>query len=206
MLGSDKDSAARSRFDAAHELAHLILHNSVTKLGPPLHKLLEEQANRFAGAFLLPVDGFTNDIGALLTLNSLWVLKRKWRVSIAAMIHRCEDLGILSQDQAKRLWIRHAQKGFKVREPLDDELPIEEPVFLQRCFELIITQMIQTKEDIVATLPLAPSDIEDLAGLIRGYLTKPPGRVEYLPKLRQKTESPQQNKTPGTLLTFPSKK
>ncbi len=102
MLGSDKDSAARSRFDAAHELAHLILHNSVTKLGPPLHKLLEEQANRFAGAFLLPVDGFTNDIGALLTLNSLWVLKRKWRVSIAAMIHRCAEIWASSHKTRQR--------------------------------------------------------------------------------------------------------
>lgn len=205
VLGSDKDSAARSRFDAAHELGHLILHHSVTKLGP-LHKLLEHQANRFAGAFLLPTDSFTGDLGVLLTLNSLWVLKRKWKVSIAAMIHRCEDLDLLSEEQAKRLWIRHAQKGFKTREPLDDELPIEQPVFLQRCFELIVSQQIQTKEDIIANLPMAALDIEDLAGLNRGYFSRPPGRVEYLPKLRHKTEGLPRQETPGTLLTFPPKK
>jgi Zn-dependent peptidase ImmA (M78 family) len=50
ILGADKESAARSRLDAAHELAHLVIHRNVPE---PLlnHKptlaFMEAQANRF---------------------------------------------------------------------------------------------------------------------------------------------------------------
>ena len=43
-------SAERSRFDAAHELAHLILH----KHGAPNGQEAEKQADTFAGSFLMP--------------------------------------------------------------------------------------------------------------------------------------------------------
>ncbi|MBK8210507.1 MAG: ImmA/IrrE family metallo-endopeptidase [Rhodospirillales bacterium] len=41
FLGADKQSAARSRFDAAHELGHLILHRGVAE------EDLEADLNRF---------------------------------------------------------------------------------------------------------------------------------------------------------------
>lgn len=48
VLGADKNDRARSRFDGAHELAHLVLH------GEQIWgvKEVETQAHQFAAAFL----------------------------------------------------------------------------------------------------------------------------------------------------------
>jgi Zn-dependent peptidase ImmA (M78 family) len=43
-------SAENSRFDAAHELAHLTLHQDGSTTG----REAEDQANRFASSFLMP--------------------------------------------------------------------------------------------------------------------------------------------------------
>jgi hypothetical protein len=57
VLGAGKQSAVRSRFDAAHELGHLILHRDISQEdleNPKMRARLEKEANQFAGAFLLP--------------------------------------------------------------------------------------------------------------------------------------------------------
>ena len=64
ILSSEKGSAVRSRLDAAHELGHMILHRRVPSellLHKPSFDLLEAQAFRFAGAFLLPGQEFSDD-------------------------------------------------------------------------------------------------------------------------------------------------
>src|SRR5439155_13162201 len=50
VLGTDKNDRARSRFDGVHELAHLVMH------GEQIWGVreVEDQAHRFAAAFLLP--------------------------------------------------------------------------------------------------------------------------------------------------------
>jgi hypothetical protein len=50
VLGADKNDRARSRFDAAHELGHLVMHGeSVWGI-----KEVETQAHKFAAEFLMP--------------------------------------------------------------------------------------------------------------------------------------------------------
>lgn len=59
---------------------------------------IEKEANRFAGAFLLPKESFAQEI--ISTSFSHFIsLKKRWKVSIAAMLYRYEDLGILSDNQ-----------------------------------------------------------------------------------------------------------
>ncbi len=53
ILGTEKESCVRSRFDAAHELAHCILHRNVDQrnlLSTKDYSLIENQAHRFASA------------------------------------------------------------------------------------------------------------------------------------------------------------
>lgn len=100
VLGADKASAVRSRFDAAHELGHLIVHRHVPKrlLGDAASfKLIEDQAHRFARAFLMPQETFAREYLAL-TLSALTPVKQKWRVSVAAIAMRAGELGLLSED------------------------------------------------------------------------------------------------------------
>lgn len=86
FLCSDKSNGFRSRFDAGHELGHIVLHGGVTEDEyKKFYDLLESQAHRFASALLLPADSFLKDV-RYPTLDNLLAIKAKWGVSVAAMI------------------------------------------------------------------------------------------------------------------------
>jgi Zn-dependent peptidase ImmA (M78 family)/DNA-binding XRE family transcriptional regulator len=182
MLNSDKDSAVRSRWDAAHELGHMVLHRHLEATqakGPAEHKLLEEQAHQFARAFLLPAHSFADEVFAP-TLDVLRVLKSKWRVSIAAMLSRIEELELVTADQADVLFRSRARRGWIKWEPLDDEIPIEEPRVVRRSIELLVEEKIVRKRDVFAALTLTGTDIEELATLPQGFLDEQPPNVVLL--------------------------
>jgi len=131
---------------------------------------LESQAHRFAAAFLLPAAEFVRDFVSP-TLDSLMHLKRKWRVSIAMMIKRCETLNLVSDP--RRLWIALSRRQWRTREPFDDELQPEQPRLLYRAIDLLTSaDGGLTNEHLLWSLPFAPADIERLAGLPAGFLTQ----------------------------------
>jgi Zn-dependent peptidase ImmA (M78 family) len=172
FLGADKDVCARSRYDAAHELGHVILHRNIdrTCLNKKAEfKLIEDQADRFAGAFLLPASAFANAF-SVPSLDAFRVLKSTWKVSVAMMIHRSVDLGFISKDYSSRLWANLARRGWKVKEPLDDEIPVERPRLLRRSFELLINEGVRTRAEITSALSYPAKDIEELAGLPASFL------------------------------------
>jgi Zn-dependent peptidase ImmA (M78 family)/DNA-binding XRE family transcriptional regulator len=173
IIGTDKGSPARWRFDAAHELGHLVLHaNTPSEYlnRPELYRRIEEQAHRFASAFLLPLGPFGDDLFAL-SLDALRALKPKWNVSIAMMIMRARTGGLLSEDTERKLWIGMSRRKWRTREPYDDSTTAEEPRLFRRSFELILEEGDQTPADVVSRLALAPSDIESLSNLSRGFLS-----------------------------------
>lgn len=203
FLNADKDSAARSRFDASHELGHLVLHRHVDSArlrNPSDYRTMEEQANKFAAAFLLPAESFGHDIYQP-TLDALRTLKPKWIVSIGAMLMRVERLGFISSDEARLLWIAYGRRGWRRREPLDAELPVEKPRLKLEAFELLLGQAVQANDDMLASLPFSPTDIEELAVLPRGYFSPKP------PPVRLKKHSPAHPTKPSRgaeIITFPS--
>lgn len=187
FLGADKASAVRSRHDASHELGHLILHRHVRAAAiknPAQFKLIEDQAHRFAAAFNLPAQGFAEQLWSP-TLDAFLALKPHWKVSIGAMIVRCGQLGILSEEQTRRAWINMSRKGWRMCEPLDDRLVPERPRLLKRSFELLAKEGIKTTEQIVSDLCLNPRDIESLACLDAGYLSGDSADQLAKPQLRQ---------------------
>jgi Zn-dependent peptidase ImmA (M78 family)/transcriptional regulator with XRE-family HTH domain len=204
FLGADKASAVRSRHDASHELGHLILHRRVDRKSvrnPVLFKLMENQAHRFALAFNLPASGFANQLWSP-TLDAFLALKPHWKTAIAAMIKRCEQLDILSEEQARRSWINMSRRGWRKREPLDDRLAAEQPRLLRRSFELLIKEGIKSTEQILVDLALNASDIEALACLESGYLRGEGQQVMAMPQLRQEFLG----STAANLLQFTSRK
>jgi Zn-dependent peptidase ImmA (M78 family)/DNA-binding XRE family transcriptional regulator len=208
ILGDDKRIAVRSRFDAAHELGHLILHRSVDRFGgfykEGYFAEMEKQAHRFSSAFLLPAQSFTSDFG-YPSLDAFWALKTKWKVSIKAMIKRCHDLNIIDDDYAKKLYIGYNRRGWNKGEPFDDEWHPEEPVFSRRCVELIVKDKVQTREGILSDLHFSDVDIEELASLERGYLTRK-SIIEPSPQLKNQKNSISPHGGPGTVIPFSRKK
>jgi Zn-dependent peptidase ImmA (M78 family) len=110
-------SAERSRFDAAHELGHLVMH----KHGAPQEA--ECEADRFASAFLMPADDVVSRIRYVSDLSSLIQSKKRWGVSVAALNYRLHKLGVVSDWQNRSLNIEMSSRGYRREEPegLDPE-------------------------------------------------------------------------------------
>ncbi len=191
VLGRDKASAVRSRFDAAHELAHMLLHRRVDPRrvnSKTDWKILEQQANRFAAAFLLPAKSFVDELWSP-TLDSMLSRKERWKVSVAMMIVRCEHLGIVDQDQTKRLWINYNRRGWRGEEPFDNAIRFEEPRIMRRSFEALVDEGVKTREQIVEELSLPAREIEELSALPLGYFSGKQAEVKAFPRLKETPKS-----------------
>ena len=167
IIAYDKGSAVRSRFDLAHELGHLVLHQhlpSQAVRNPKNLRVIERQAHEFAAAFLLPEKAFAADI-QMVTLDALLPLKRRWGVSIGAMLHRVGDLGWITEHDNKRLWINLSKRGWRTNEPLDDVLEQERPRLLRNAIELLIEKKVKEPREIVTSICLSRVDICELAGV-----------------------------------------
>jgi Zn-dependent peptidase ImmA (M78 family)/DNA-binding XRE family transcriptional regulator len=175
LLNDRKRSAARSRMDLCHEIGHVLLHRKLSREDfVRHHRLVEDQAFRFGGAFALPLESFVAELETgSLTLDFFQELKTTWKMSVGMMIKRTEDLGLLTETQAQRLWQKRARNGWHLREPLDDELPIESPRLLPKAIHMAVDNKALSRQSLLAACPFAPNDIEVLGGLEKGYLADP---------------------------------
>lgn len=131
VLTADKGSALRTRFTAAHELAHLLLHTDVIP-GDIGH---EREADAFAAEFLMPAADIAHELPIRVDLQALLELQQRWGVSVAALLYRCRELGTLSEASYKRAMMRISRLGWRTQEPGED-LPAERPALLTRAFDL----------------------------------------------------------------------
>lgn len=123
----------RLRFNAAHELGHLVLHNSRAARIP----VIEAEASQFAAAFLMPTRGVLGDLAHPVTLTSLAALKPKWGVSIQALVRRARSLGAINANQYNYLFQQIARRGWRVREPAALDIQVEKPRAFRRMVEVI---------------------------------------------------------------------
>lgn len=137
VRSSLKESLCRQRFDFAHEVGHLIMHRGL-QTGD---RTTEDQAHRFASAFLFPRAAFLREFprGRSIDWLSLYQLKRRWKVSVRAMIRRAYDLGLLSPAQYRTANIYLVKSGQSKIERYDDDptMPVEEPELLPAAIENI---------------------------------------------------------------------
>lgn len=188
FLGTDESTAVRSRMDASHELGHLILHSHLSKKflddkdKTKRHALIERQAFSFASSFLMPADSFRSDVW-MTSLEALLSLKERWKVSVKAMIMRCAQLGMIPEDQVKRLWISYNRR-WKTAEPKDNAIPFEAPQLMKQCFDMLIDAKLKTKAQILHELPYSQRDIETLMNLPEGYFNDDFGQVRQLPTVK----------------------
>lgn len=177
LTSSNKDSAVRSRFDHAHELAHLILHNGVG-IEEQGNKPIEHDADYFASEFLYPSEAFIEDIRDLpLTLESFIRLKEKWKISIQAIIRKCLDLELISDEKYTYFQKRISFKGWRKREPLDDVLIIEKTRILADATELLLENQKITKQQMVAEMALEKEEIIKLCNLSKDFFDEDLSKV-----------------------------
>lgn len=130
LLSPAKNDRARSRFDAAHELGHLVMHPDIEP-GP---KMVEAQAQTFASHFLAPDDELRPDLPAKLDWEALQSAKRKWRLSLRALAFRAHRLGVWSDATFVRANKQLSAEGNPERGPLG---PREQPIAVGRAAEIL---------------------------------------------------------------------
>ncbi|WP_312104624.1 XRE family transcriptional regulator [Lachnoclostridium sp.] len=178
----NKRTAARIHFDVAHELGHILLHNwfeDLESIDKEDFKEMEMQAHAFASAFLLPEEEFIEDVRAYATNLSYYVeLKKRWKVSIAAMIRRAKDLEIITSDDYSRLMRNMQKQGIRKVEPLDTELTTAEPSVIKQAINILMDKKVFTPNEFLEELStqygltLYPDDVEALLGLKKGTLVE----------------------------------
>lgn len=106
-------SSEHSRFDAAHELGHLVLHRH----GAPNGRAAENEANQFASSFLMPSADVLGRVRRISSIDQLIDTKRRWGVSVAALAYRLHKLQVLSDWQYRTFCIQINKLGYRKSEP-----------------------------------------------------------------------------------------
>ena len=135
----------------------------------------ETQANMLASAFLLPAESFRNDVMLYPNKLSYYVhLKKKWNVSIQAMIMRAHSLNCINTYQYQYLWRQLSRNGWRTLEPEDQPYDMKSSL-MQSALDLIFEEKVLTPKDFMVALKLNgivmnASDVEKLMGLKSGTL------------------------------------
>ena len=180
LFSAEVESGPRCLYNLAHELGHLLLHAGVEVSTRNLGRI-ERQANRFAGAFLLPRSTFSQEVLGT-SVSYFKSLKSRWGVAIAAMGYRCKDLGIFDANQYGYLLKQMNALRIRNPEPLDELFPVANPSMLIDCLKMLIEQGVRTRGQIEADLNLNLRDIESLCGADKGYLDT--RIVPFVPRTR----------------------
>lgn len=193
---SNKTSAARIHFDIAHELGHIFLHEwseDIEVLSRDEFKAREQQANDFAAAFLLPAEAFIQDVKSNpLSLVYYKQLKRKWKVSIAAMIRRARDLNVITTNDYQNLIRSMQRRGQRKEEPLDDVLFTASPAMIKTALIMLLQEGVFSPNEFMSTLSdtyglsIYPEDVEELLDLPENTLS-PKKIIDFNTILRLKT-------------------
>lgn len=157
VLTADKRDTARSRFDGAHELGHLLMHNDAVP-GSPDH---EFAANAFAAAFLLPASQFTQEFPGRVDWRRLVDLKVRWRVSIQALLYRGRTLSLLSEPAYKRAMVRMSALNWRRDEPGDLGEP-EDAAMLAAALQALEDARSLGRKELATTLRVPVDVIEEL--------------------------------------------
>lgn len=124
-------SAERCRFDAMHELGHLIMHKNLQP-----NKNQEEEANKFAAEMLMPKISVMQYQNIYPSLENFIELKKIWNVSLKAIVYRYHKLNLISDWNNRALNIEMRKRNFDIEEPQSIER--ETSIVLSKIIKMLI--------------------------------------------------------------------
>ncbi|MCB1805308.1 MAG: ImmA/IrrE family metallo-endopeptidase [Candidatus Competibacteraceae bacterium] len=158
MLTMGKN-ASRAHFDAAHELGHLLMHEDALPADPDT----EKQADQFASAFLLPKETFLAECPNRWSLDKFKALKKRWHVSIRAMVYRAHKLGRLSSASYRRAFT-DLNRLYGKNEP--NEWTLSRPTVLKQALDMVNDDL--PLDEIAQILALRKGHLETILQPITG--------------------------------------
>lgn len=129
VILNTRKSGERGRFDAAHELGHLVMHSEheVTH-----GKEAERQAQRFASAFLMPEESVVARRLNNATVDRVLAERSNWRVSAMALTYRLHELNLVTEWGYRTLATNLSRMGYRSAE--DGGIPRESSQLLSKVF------------------------------------------------------------------------
>ncbi|GIK51475.1 MAG: hypothetical protein BroJett014_04480 [Planctomycetota bacterium] len=157
----------RQRLTLSHELGHVLMHRTMSAN-------VEEEADRFASSFLMPAHDILPELRSRprLTLDLLANLKVRWRVSMQALVRRARDLGVITENEYRNLFIEFSRRGWRKHEPV--EVQHEEPKLLAEVLTTVLKTsfadvgdlakaLLADEEDLRQQFPLGPTRLRVLS-------------------------------------------
>jgi Zn-dependent peptidase ImmA (M78 family)/transcriptional regulator with XRE-family HTH domain len=144
----------RQRFTLAHELGHAIMHQAPGTAD-------EDHADRFASDLLMPSAMIRAQLHAI-DMGTLTRLKRRWGVSMAALVRRARDLGTINDYQYKQLNIEFSKSGYRTREP--EPMECERP----RLVTAIVDERRRAGESLESLADMTYMSVEDFTAEFAG--------------------------------------
>lgn len=171
VLINKNHPADRLRFTLAHELGHLVMHRFPTAE-------MEDEANRFASAFLLPrKELYETFRGRKITLELLAALKKEWRVSMQTLLMTAQEVGSVSANQARYLWQQISMRGWRTREPAELDFASDPPTVLSSIIRAHVHDLGYAVDQLIDMTRVGPRVFTELYGSLG---SEPPAR----PRLR----------------------
>lgn len=162
----------------AHELGHILLHTwgeDNEEISRDEFNAREKQANMFASALLLPKKSFSKSVSAYPTnIDYYFALKKKWKVSMQAMMYRARQLDIISANQFQYMMRIMSKNGYRLHEPGDKPGEIGDTIF-QAALDMLFEGGYLTVSELLREfgrygIYLSQHDLENLMYLREGTL------------------------------------
>lgn len=167
-------SSERSRFDAAHELGHLVLHMH----GGNANRDVEKEADAFASAFLIDKGDLISHLQRVRSLEQLVAAKSRWGVSVAALTRTAFNEKLISDWHYRDLCRQLSQRGYRTTEP--ESRPREKSVLWRMVFSELWKEGL-TRDGIARDLNVPADELESLVGDLVTQIPSPP--PELRPRL-----------------------
>jgi Zn-dependent peptidase ImmA (M78 family)/DNA-binding XRE family transcriptional regulator len=164
-----------SIFDSAHELGHLLMHCKGDLRGD---RLLEREADGFAGAFLMPAKDVRASVVRPVTSETIIRAKIKWKVSAFALLHRLWRMKIVATEhQYRSLCIDLSRRGYRSTEPVGIEREIS--TVWKQVFSSLWADKV-TKTDVAHELNLPLDELEGLIANMTATVERPQARKLFV--------------------------
>jgi Zn-dependent peptidase ImmA (M78 family)/DNA-binding XRE family transcriptional regulator len=150
----------RIRYTIAHELGHYVMRHHERSID---EEAREREANLFANELLMPAARIRRYLSRI-TLDSAALAKELWGVSIAALVRRARDLGVIDDRRYKNLYIEISKRGWRREEPV--ELDREHPRLLSSMINYHFEQLDYSPEELAEMLGFSLKTFEDCFGLV----------------------------------------
>lgn len=141
------------RLTIGHELGHLVMHDVISETA-------EEEAWAFAAEFLMPKEDILTDLRKARTLQDYSALKRKWKISMMALMRRSHDLHVIDDNQYRYLMQKMAP--YRINEPV--QVPQEKSTLFEELITTYTDELEYSKADLCAVLNVHETLFDDLYG------------------------------------------